>query len=365
MPIRINLNPKVEVQTSIGPVLIYETTRGQIDKYAQQPVGDSFPKIRQFLQEIATTKARERSEAHTPLTEAERNALKGDDTERMAEGYLKMPNSLHYIAEGHKAAPPMVRGKEESAVAFLDRLLPFRAKHERDTLRQLADKMNPTRALIEKTFGKSEAILRKLNEDASGLSALAAEARRHQSAFDELQKLDQLEKIAGVSSTSLKFEQPPAIQFMQRAEERRRQERKEEMDLTRSMSEMTVRSAEHLAQLSQTTTTMLGQFGDFLAQFVEASKRYDKGARVAVWLAACSLLVSAVLASLSYVQDARNNLSTDRWQAEISQGLKKQTDLADQSFRVLSEENAKLRERVEALESSATRSRDVRPLRRP
>ncbi len=347
MPLRIDLNPKVDVQTSIGPVFVYETTTDVVNKYAQQPDGGPPSKVHQFLQQIATTSTRERSSEHVSLSEAEAKSLTDDDIERMAEGYLKMPNSLYYIAEGRKATSPMVRGKDESAVVFLDRLLLFRVKHQREYMQRFAKIGDPTRKLIEQTFGKSASILRELSEDALGLSAVAAEARRQQSVFDELKRLEE------TSSPRIKFETPPAIQIMQRQEDRRRKEHQEAIDLARSTSEMTLRSAELLAQLSQTTATMLGQIGDFLGRFAEASKRSDKGARIAIWLAACSLVVSAVLASLSYFQDARNNLSTDKWQAEVSQALKKQNDLADQSRRVLSEENAKLRERVEALEKGS------------
>ena len=356
MPLRIDLNPKVEVQTSIGPVFIYETAADAINKYARQPDSGPLSKVRQFLELAATTRTRERASEHIPLSEAEAKSLTDDDIERVAEGYLKMPNSLYYIAEGRKATSPMIRGNEEYAVTFLDRLLIFRAKHEREYIQRFAKIGDPTRKLIEQTFGKSASILRELSEDALGLSAVAAEARRQQSALDAFRELDQVQKLAAVPSAGVTFEEPPGVKIMRRAEERRRQEHKEVLDLARSTSEMTVRSAEHLAQLSQTTTTMLGQFGDFLGRFAEASKRSDKGSRIAIWLAACSLLVSAVLASMSYFQDARNNLSTDQWQAEVSRDLKKQTDLADQSLRALSEENAKLRDRVEALEKgSATK----------
>jgi hypothetical protein len=283
----------------------------------------------------------------------------------MAEGYLKMSNSLHYIAEGRKAEPPLVCGKEESAVAFLDRLLHFRVKHERDSLQRLTEMANPTRALIEQTFGKSASILRELNEGALGLSAIAVEARRQHSALDAYRELEQVRKLAAMPCPSVKFEQPPAIQIMQRAEERRLQEHKEALDLARSTSEMTVRSAEHLAQLSQTTTTMLGQFGDFLGRFVETSNRADAGSRRALWIAVGSLIVSAILTLMSVVQDAFNNRSNDRWQADVSRDLKKQFDLTEESRLAQSAENEKLRERVKALETSAARSRDVLPLRKP
>ncbi len=355
MPIRIDLNPKVEVQTSIGPVFIYETATNVINKYGRQPDSGPLSKVRQFLEQIATTRTRERSSEHIPLSKAEAKSLTDDDIELMANGYLKLPNSLYYIAEGRNANPPMAQGKEESAVAFLDRLLLFRVKHDHDSFRRLADLANPTRALIEQTFGKSAAALRELDESASGLSALAAEARRQQSAFDESRK------TAAVSQ----FGPDPAIKAMLRDNTQRRQERKEELDLARSMREMAVQSVDLLAKLSHTTTTVLKQFGDFLGLFSEANRQTSRVTRLALWIAACSLFMTAVLGLLSYWQDVVNNRSTDRWQAEVSRALKKQTDLADQSLRMLSEENAKLRERVEALETSATRSRDVRPPRKP
>ena len=131
-----------------------------------------------------------------------------------------------------------------------------------------------------------------------------------------------------------------------------------------------MRSTELLAQVSKTTSTILGQFGDFLTQFAESGRRANEGSRRNLLIAVWTLFVTAALTAIgvgigyvAYRQDTDSNLSNEKWQQEVALVLKNQVELSEQSIRTLSVENAQLRHRLEGLEAKFASEAEARKRR--
>ena len=244
--------------------------------------------------------------------------------------------------------------------------------------RHLFDEANRGKKLMDEAFGgESLRAMAKLHEGAAGLSRMVEETRRHQNVLDELRKGEAFQNISRPAdllkdiSPSL-FVQPPLRDGIRevtdrineaadRRDEQRQAEREEEIEINRSIREMTMKSAELLAQLTQASTNMLEKFGVFLADFKESAKRNDAGARKSLMWAAGSLVVTAVLtlvagviALQSYRQDKAAIASDDRWQAEVTEILKSQGTGAEKARQDLAIENGQLRQRIETLEKAAS-----------
>src|SRR3954468_15234517 len=142
MALRIQLNPKVEVVTSVGPLFVYEPGHDAVRKYAKQPAADARTHIRELLSASSSTEERKSWDAKVPFLSAEQaRTLTDDDIERMAAAHREIWSGAHYISSAAKASPPVRRGADESSVAFLDRLVRWQSAQEDQQIAKLKSDM--------------------------------------------------------------------------------------------------------------------------------------------------------------------------------------------------------------------------------
>lgn len=410
-PFGFELNPKVEVLTSIGPVFVYETDHNTVDAYAKQAAGDAPAQMRAYLAQSSSTTERKTPDEKVSLTEDQARSLTDDDVEKLASAYLGTMNNKHYIAKAKAAKPGLQRDAGQPSVGFLDRLLRWRAEDSKremkkfleearggafrnaldqarglealrgiDATRTLFEEAQRTRETMDRMFGGGAyRTIADLHENASGLSKLIEDARRHRSAVDELRDSGAFQHFTRPKDDILGNIVPPAPplrmptvrdtlrevtddinEAAERRDEQRQAQREEDLQINRHISDVTLKSSELLAQLSQASATMLEKFGIFLADFRESASQSGKSARWGIWIAAGSLAFTAVLSSIalgyaiaSYKQDKANNVSNDKWQAEVAGSFKSQAAWIDKARQDLAIENGQLRQRLDALEKAA------------
>ncbi|HZQ71705.1 MAG TPA: hypothetical protein VFB08_02215 [Burkholderiales bacterium] len=383
-PFILDLTSKAEVETSIGTVNVYDGTWRDVTAYVKQPAGDTSAQMRSFLGKVSSFCDDKKAQDFAALGAEQVAALTADDLERVATGYLSIPNSAYLAKKASQAKPPLVRADGESSLRFLDRLIRWHETDHKAELQAFADQMDPfknsptakamaellrreeeTKRLFDRNFGGASQMLHDLNLKAGGLADFAAEERKRLDSFS-----------AAVATPIVpKFDLPDMsapVRAAAEAGEQWRKERREQLEATRSIGDLTQRSASLLADMSKASATMLEQFGAFLVDFRERAKHTDRSARLAIWIAAVSLVLTAVISGIalayavgSFYQDRRNNESTDKWQAEVLSGLNHQAEIAGQEQRTLAAENAQLRLRVEVLERAAQKKAGTRKTKRP
>lgn len=408
-PFSFEVNPKIEVATSIGPVFIYDPGHKAVEAYAKQAAGNALVQVRAYLAGSASATERKKDSGEV-LSEEQARALTDNDVEKMAGAYLGTMNNVHYIAKAKAATPAMQRETGETSVAFLDRLLRWRAEDHKHAMKELMDEVRGgsamraidqaretqnlfggidsarhlfeqterTRKMMDQAFGNDTfRTIAKLQEGASGLSKIVEDARRHQSALDALRDSSMLRDFKRAEPAFPEIPTPPAAlqiptmrdhlrevteginEAVDRREKQRQAEREEELQINRNIREMTLKSSELLAQLTHASATMLEKFSVFLAEFKASAERADDGARRTLRWAAISVAVTAVLtlgagviAIQSYRQDKADIESDDRWQSGVSQILQSQVAAAEKARQDLAIENGRLRQRIEALEKT-------------
>ena len=384
-------------------MFVREAVHAAVEAYSKQSAGDARPLVKAFLASISSKSERKGpGDKPPPLTADETRLLTDADVESMAIAYLGKMNNLHYIAKAKKAKPPIQRDDTESAVAFLDQLLRWRAEDYKHSIANLGrkflggdaldkltghsrvlkdiaaaqrvvDEADRTRKLMDQAFG-SETLrsFKKLQDDASGVSKMIDDIRRQQDLSDHLRRSTVFPEFPNTAPGPPIFEPPPRLrtiddglrdmadeinQAADRREEQRQSEREEELKINRSISEMTMKSSELLAQLTRASSTMLEKFAVFLIDFKASAERSDAGARRNLRWAAWSLgitaaltLVGAFISGASYNQDKANNASGDKWQSQVPEILMSQASASEKARQDLAIENGQLRQRIEMLE---------------
>jgi hypothetical protein len=396
----IDLGLRPEASTSLGTIYIKDDGWRRAGEYAKQAPDDVSSQVRSYLAPTLRTNKGPDEDSSAPSPE-QIAALNAEDLERLATSYLDTMNAAHFINVARSDQPSVVRSDGESSVNFLDRLLRWQAEYQKRQAEEFVENARGTnkylrdldaavkgpmgqfleeeakrRKKLEAVFGNDAfRSMAKLHEQASGVSRLIEETRRQESALEKLRGTGILDDA---STRISQFERPyipppmPSLrdtlrdhteelnEAADRREEQRRAEHAEELEVNRSIREVSLRSSEMLGQLIQTAALMLERFGVFLADFKASSDRADEGVRRSLVLARRSLIFTALLAAFalavstaSFLQDRADIESDDRWQADTLEVLKAQAAATEKARAELSSENAKLRERVEALEKAA------------
>jgi hypothetical protein len=417
--VRLALNSYAEADTSVGRLFVHDIGHDAVVSYAKQsPAAEPDAAVRALLIGTTSRSGRKTSgDVPVPLTQDDVNALSDADIEAMATAYLASPNGGYSLKKAAEAKPPVTRMAGESAVSFLDRLTRWRAGEDArqikkfreeaitpstlrdaaeaasamrtfmtasDGARKLFEDAERSRRLVKEAFGSGAYdSLAELQKQARGLSDIVLEARRQRSVLDGLRNpmpdlqpprvsIPELRAPGPLIGDQLRKATAELAEAAERREEQRQKEHTEQVEIYRSIHELTLKSSDLLAQLAKASGTMLEQFGAFLADFRHTAERADEGTRRSFKWAAWSLGITAaltilgfVVAVMAYRQDTANNTANDRWQAEVTEILKQQAKAAEKSRQDLAIENGRLRQRLDALEKASRQSQKKSPATTP
>ena len=323
--------PVAEVETSIGRIYLYPLrVRDMIDFGKLEPA-DALNQVRNFLTSIASlTLESDEAPERIPLNPEIAKGLSEDEVEQLAEAYVQS-SACQTIREGSKERKPVARETDETASAYLTRLMMDEVNHVLESTKQL-----------QKLFGSSLGLFDHLRKDTSVLSSTLSAIKKQEKLLGSSSGLfDQVRKsTSALGSTLSAFEKhikPPSVTSLdiqpvqtdhfsigsdllaQQAKQAREraEERAEEMELTRLTGQMTAESAKALKDLVDAATTMMEQMD-------ERDRRTDQSTRkqikIALWSVASSAvlaLVAVILAGFAYFQDRNNNTAGDQWQAKV------------------------------------------------
>lgn len=320
--------PTAYVDTSAGRIYLYPLRVRDMTDFGKLEPGDAVTQIRAFLPSIGSlTVESDEAPERISLDAAVATGLSDNEIEQLADAYVQS-SALKEIREGTQEQKPVTRNADETASAYLLRLV----KAEVDQSNESAKRMH------EKLLGSSRGLFDQVRKSSLALGSTL-------SAYEELTKLA---KPAPLEIQPMRTDHFDALnrQMAQQARERA-VERAEEMELTRLTGQMTAESAKTLKDLAEAATTLMEQMD-------ERDRRTDQSTRKQITIAVWSVGISAVLAlfalivsGFAYFQDRDNNTSGDQWQAKLLTTIEQ----GNQQRSAAERENQALREQMKALGS--------------
>ncbi|HCE9553933.1 hypothetical protein [Pseudomonas aeruginosa] len=298
--------------------------------------GDAASQIRGFLPSIGSlTVESDESPDRIPLDAEIASGLSGDEIEWIAEAYGNS-SAWQATSESSQGRKPALREADETASAFLVRLLKAEVEDYHQSAKQMRDKMfGSARSLFDQAQ-KSTNLFDQVRKSTSALGSTL-------NAYDELTKFT---RPAPLEIQPIRTDHIDALnrQMAQQARERA-EERAEEMELARLTGQMTAESAKTLKDLAEAATTLMEQFD-------ERDRKTDKSTRKQITIAVWSVGITAVLALLAlivsgfaYLQDRDNSSSGDQWQVKLLTAIEQ----GNQQRSAVQHENETLREQVNIL----------------
>jgi hypothetical protein len=113
--------------TPIGTVFLYEMAPGDLAEYERQPYADAGDRVRWLLSRVASkSSAGNGAERPAMLTRGETATLSGDDVEALAEVFVASPANQWHARKAQESGALALRGEDESAVDYFDRLVRWR-----------------------------------------------------------------------------------------------------------------------------------------------------------------------------------------------------------------------------------------------
>jgi len=219
-------------------------------------------------------------------------SLTSEDLERIAEAYLDLPDVVPEKENSGGGLTRPQRAAGEAATTFLDRVL--KDRHQRfstgitNKFKEFSDRFGPKLADSFAQIGKQSEILRQTAS----------------SSLDHLRESFSDQLLNRAEASRLRIDMPPpypvgkaeslrlpdnALQAVESANKRQREERAEEMLLARRNVAMTEQAATLLADVSQTAS-------EFLSRFAVESQKHQKEMGNAFYLAIASLIATLIVA---------------------------------------------------------------------
>jgi len=328
--------PVTNVPTTVGTVYLYGLRASDYEMLEKLTEADPSARFRALLPCIASfaeTKGLKEERQRMPPEEVDR--LSDWDLDALADAYSA---TMHrrVRADGDAQEGPPQRDPNEASTAYVDRVLTYKVKEQRDELRKMREKM----------LASTSSIFDQVRKSSSALGSTL-------SAFDQLTK----------SAAPVEIRAPSMDRFhaMHEHFDRQARERAEELEMVRLTGKMTAESAKTLKDLAEAATFLLEQLD-------ERDKRADKSTRKQITIAVLSVGISAVLAlfalivsGLAYYQDRANNVAGDKWQSALIAAVQDgrlQRDAAEK-------EAQRLRNQVSGLEAQIARIETVQAAAAP
>lgn len=314
LDISIFLKHVAEVNTSIGRVFLFPLRVSDIVEYKKLSAQPAVGRIRNFLPCIASLSAENSfTKDRVAITKEEAGRLSDDEVETLAEAYASS-GVFRVEREGAKDRAPVTREPGEVGTAYLDRLL-------QNDIKEQAEQ---SRKVMESFLGSTQGIFDQVRKSSLELG-------------DSWRQLDRLAKASAVApafeTKSLEFSD-----HMVEHSTRIARERAEDREMVRLTAETSAKSAKTLQELADAASTMLEKFDERDAD----AKRTTK---IQLWIAVGSVVVSALLAGVSLLQDRYNNESGDEWQGAVLEELKTSNKRGES----IQTENQLLRDQVQRL----------------
>lgn len=327
--------PVAEVDMSAGRIYLYPLrVRDMTDFVKLEPAG-AVDQLRKFLTSIGSLHA-ESDEASERISLDSETAkrLSDDEIERLAKAYVES-SAWQSVRQGSQERKSVPREADETASAYLIRLLKNEVEHHDQNAKQL----------YEKRLGFGSGIFDQVRKSYTELG----------STVKQFESLARPALAPSLSDAHLEINN-----HIVQHSARMASERAEELEMVRLTGKMTAESAKMLKDLAEAATTLMEQFD-------ERDRKADKSTRKQITIAVWSVGISAVFALLAlivsgfaYVQDKENNESGDKWQAElitvVTDGIKKQVAAEEETQR-LRNKVAELEAKVSNFESARASSR--------
>jgi hypothetical protein len=228
------------------------------------------------------------------ITPDQASSLSEEEIEVIAEAFASS-NGVRSAREGGKDRAPIARTTDEPATAYLDRLM----------RNEIEEQANQFKKLREQVLGSTHGIFDQVRKASQALG-------------DTRQQFERLTRASSIPAGLSPSIETKSLEFNNHMAEynaRLARERSEDREMVKLTGQMTAQSAETLQELAAAASIMLEK----LDQRDEEAKHTTK---VQLWIAVGSVVVSAVLAGGSFVQDWRNNKSGDEWQGHVLEELK-------------------------------------------
>lgn len=312
-----------EADTSIGRVFLFPLRVSDVSRYAKLPDQPSAERIRRYLPCIASLSADySLGKERAAITTEDFDQLSNDEIEALAEAYASSI-AFRETREGSKDRPPVAREPGEAATTYLDRLL----EHE------IEEQAKQTRKIMDSALGSTRSIFDQVRKSSLELG-------------DSWRQLEHLTKASAISKSLAPAFETKSQEFSNHMAEhsaRLARERAEDREMLRLTAETSVKSAKTLQELADAASTMLEKLDERDAN----AKRTTK---IQLWIAVGSVILSALLAGASFIQDRFNNVSGDNWQGAVLEELKATNKRGDS----VQTENQLLREQVQRLSAAVT-----------
>ncbi|OOK51970.1 hypothetical protein BM548_18360 [Pseudomonas aeruginosa] len=327
--------PVTHIETSAGRIYLYPLRICDMTDFEKLEPGDAASQIRGFLPSIGSlTVESDESPDRIPLDAEIASGLSDDEIEWIAEAYGNS-SAWQATSESSQGRKPALREADETASAFLVRLLKAEVEDYHQSAKRMRDKMfGSARSLFDQAQ-KSTNLFDQVRKSTSALGSTL-------NAYDELTKFTR----PALEIQPIRTDRIDALnrQMAQQARERA-EERAEEMELARLTGQMTAESAKTLKDLAEAATTLMEQFD-------ERDRKTDKSTRKQITIAVWSVGITAVLALLAlivsgfaYLQDRGNSSSGDQWQVKLLTAIEQ----GNQQRSAVQHENETLREQVNIL----------------
>jgi len=287
--------------------------------------GDAVSQIRAFLPSIGslTVESDEAPEC-VPLDAGIADGLSDDEIERAAEAYAKS-SDWQTVRDGSQERGPVVQEVDETASAFLVRLLKAEVEDYRQSAKRRHDKM----------FGSTRSLFDQVRKSTSALGSTLG-------AYKELTKFA---KPAPLEIQPIRTDHFDVLNRLEQQARERADERAEEMELTRLMGQMTAASAKTLKDLAEAATTLMEQMDERDQRTNQSTRKQITIAMWSVGISAVLALFSLIVSGFAYVQDRDNRTSENHWQMKLLTAIERM----NQQRSAAEHENETLREQVHVL----------------
>lgn len=318
LDISIILKHVAEADTSIGRIFLFPLRVSDVIEYAKLPDQPSTERIRSYLPCIASLSADySRDNERVAITAEQLDQLSDDEIEALAEAYASS-SAFREAREGSKDRAPVARESREAATAYLDRLL----RHE------IEEQTKQTRKIMESAMGSTRSIFDQVRKSSLELG-------------DSWRQLERLTKASAIPKNLAPAFETKSLEFSNHMAEhtaRIARERAEDREMLRLTAETSAKSAKTLQELADAASTMLEKLDKRDAD----AKRTTK---IQLWIAVVSVVISAMLAGASFLQDHSNNEAGDKWQGSVLEELKASNERGES----IQKENQLIREQVQQL----------------
>lgn len=321
LDLSIFLRPVAEANTSIGRVFLFRLRVSDIGAFEKLPDLPSAKRIRCYLPCIASLSADySLDKERVAITAEQVDQLSDDEVDALAEIYASS-SAFWEAREGSKDRSPVAREPGEAATAYLDKLL----RNEIEEQGKLSRKM------MESMRGSTQGIFDQVRKSSLELG-------------DSWRQLERLTKASTISKNITPAFETKSLEFSNHMAEhtaRMARERTEDREMLRLTAETSAKSAKTLQELADAASMMLEKLDERDAD----AKRTTK---TQLWIAVGSVVVSAILAGASFIQDRTSNKSGDEWQLAVLSELK----ASNERGASIQTENQLLRDQVLRLSST-------------